>query len=65
MKKRKQQWAEELLPPDLRFFHKFKSIIRKQIRCMVNNTTLEKAHKTEKRKLEIDILRNNEKNKVT
>ena len=32
---------------------------------MVNNTTLEKAHKTEKRKLEIDILRNNEKNKVT
>ena len=55
----------ENLPPDMRFFHKFKSIIRKQIRSMINNSTLEKAYKQEKRKLEIDILRTNEKNKVT
>ncbi|CDW73145.1 UNKNOWN [Stylonychia lemnae] len=53
------------LPPDLRFFHKFKSIIRKQIRSIVNNTTLENAYKQEKRRLEIEILKNNEKNKVT
>eukprot|EP00347_Sterkiella_histriomuscorum_P021959 403332176 len=55
----------EKLPPDLRFFHKFKSIIRKQIRSIINNETLENAYKYEKRKLEIDILRANEKNKVT
>jgi hypothetical protein len=56
---------ESALPPDLRFFHKFKAIVRKQIREMVHNSTLENAYKHEKRKLEIEILRANEKNKVT
>jgi hypothetical protein len=32
---------------------------------MVHNSTLEHAYKIEKRKLEIDILRRNERNKVT
>jgi len=49
----------------MRFFHKFKSILRKQVRGMIHNETLSNAYKTEKRKLEIDILRANEKNKVT
>ena len=53
------------MQPDLRFFHKFKDIMRKQIRMMIHNKTLERAYKDEKRKLEIDILRDNERNKVT
>lgn len=53
------------MPRDRRFFHKFKEIIRKSVRSLVNNRMLDEASKLEKRKLEIDILRNNEKNKVT
>ena len=38
--------AQEIrdMPPDLRFFHRFKKIIAKKIRQIVENTTLQKAH---------------------